>query len=502
MERQARPDDSAPPRRVEWDPRTRSLGVSFLAGGAPWRLVRLSGPSSRAVARWRNGGIVRVSEQHLADTLVRQGLLTRREVARHRPSQVDVVIPVRDHLSTLGPLLAGLASVEGLHVTVVDDGSLDGEAVAELCARWGAFTHRHPQARGPGAARNTGARLGERELLWFLDADLLLDEPGVVLDRLLRALADEGVGAAAPRIVGPPRRGPRAGFESRHGPLDLGPRTASVAPGAAVPYVPTACLLVRREAFSEGFDEGLRVGEDVDFIWRLHDAGWRVRHLGEVQVAHPARSSWRAWWAQRVSYGASSVALAERHPDRTAPLRLDRGALAAWVLALRGAPLARVLYRARVADLATRLAPLEVGDEQVPRQLARRQFLFALVPTARAATRSYTPLLLALLLTRYRRAALAVLALGSAARLGPSARPLDGVLSLADDLAYSSGLWRAAWRERQGRALLPVLTGHWGRSPGRDLASGVPRSAPPLGRSRPPRGPGSPGSPRRWSTPW
>ena len=78
-------------------------------------------------------------------------------------------------------------------------------------------------------------------------------------------------------------------------------------PGSRVSYVPTAALLVRRSALdsvaiddaaipapghlagpgplsSRGvFDPALRYGEDVDLIWRLHDAGWRVRYEPSVQ---------------------------------------------------------------------------------------------------------------------------------------------------------------------------------------------------------------------------
>ena len=51
-----------------------------------------------------------------------------------------------------------------------------------------------------------------------------------------------------------------------------------------VAYVPTAALLVRRAALGDGFDESLRNGEDVDLVWRLIEAGWRVRYEPAVQV--------------------------------------------------------------------------------------------------------------------------------------------------------------------------------------------------------------------------
>ena len=73
----------------------------------------------------------------------------------------------------------------------------------------------------------------------------------------------------------------------RRSPLDMGDRPAEVQPGRRVSYVPSAALLVRRSALPEDpFDPALRYGEDVDLIWRLIDAGWRVRYEPGVVVHH------------------------------------------------------------------------------------------------------------------------------------------------------------------------------------------------------------------------
>ena len=84
------------------------------------------------------------------------------------------------------------------------------------------------------------------------------------------------VGAVAPRVR--PVTGPSAAgrYLAARAPVDLGPRKARVAPLTRLSYVPTAALLVRRDAVGRGFDPALRYGEDVDLIWRMVDAGWRV----------------------------------------------------------------------------------------------------------------------------------------------------------------------------------------------------------------------------------
>ena len=168
--------------------------------------------------------------------------------------------------------------------------------------------------------------------VWFLDVDVHMDGPLDVLGRLQPQFDDPLVGAVAPRVRGGDGATVRDRFEQRFSPLDMGVRSALVVPGGAVPYVPSACLLVRRDCFGAGFDDALRVGEDVDLVWRLHDRGWLVRYVADAVVTHRARASWRRWWSQRVDYGASigRTRPTPRHPDGSLPrgrvdaLRVDQ----------------------------------------------------------------------------------------------------------------------------------------------------------------------------------
>ena len=75
--------------------------------------------------------------------------------------------------------------------------------------------------------------------------------------------------------------------------LALGRRACSVWPGAAVGWLPSACLVARvdRLRAAGGFAEDMRVGEDVDLVWRLAADGWRLRYEPASRVAGPAPSS-------------------------------------------------------------------------------------------------------------------------------------------------------------------------------------------------------------------
>jgi len=445
---------------VALDRSAHFYGRDLVAGGVPWALLRLPGASRGVVDRWRRGDVVRPGEELFARTLVQRGLLEARYPAVRAADDVDVVIPVRNDLHGLTLLLS---DVEALNVTVVDDGSTEPGRVAALASAHGARLIRHDESQGPGAARNAGVRGTTGPFVLFVDADVVLGNVDEVLPRLRAEFADPTLAAVAPRIRGVAGGSARDHFEYDFGPLDLGSRSALVGAGGPVPYVPSACLMVRRDAFGEGFDPDMRVGEDVDFIWHLLDQGWLVRYLADVTVFHPARSTWPAWVRQRVRYGQSSAELARRHGARAAPLRADRWTLLAWAGMVARAPWLTARALGVVRDtLERRLETSTERPREVAGALVARSMLLSGGPMARALVRTYGPaLLVAALHPRMRSRALSVWAVGSAFRYR-STRPraTDVGLGVADDLAYALGVAVGAWRARS----LANLTPRWNPS--------------------------------------
>ncbi len=231
---------------------------------------------------------------------------------------VTVVVPVQDRPAALDLLLGSLPSV--VPVVVVDDGSADPDAVAEVADRHGARLVVHRRNLGPAAARNTGLRRVETAFAAFCDSDVV-PEPGW-LGTLRRHLDDPALAVVAPRILGSVPRdddGWLERYEQVRSSLDLGARPAAVRVHGAVSYLPSACLLARVDALGDGFDERMRVGEDVDLVWRLLGAGWGVRYEPAATVRHQHRTHLGEWLRRKAFYGTSAAALAARHRGRGQP---------------------------------------------------------------------------------------------------------------------------------------------------------------------------------------
>ncbi|TNC29243.1 mycofactocin system glycosyltransferase [Amycolatopsis alkalitolerans] len=410
---------------VRLDPGTRVLG-QVLIGGAPLRVLRLSKAGARLVLQWRDGAEVGDTPQQrkLADRLIEAGIAHPEYGEAHlTPADVTVVVPARD------PVALPAADV------VIDDGSRTPIPGA---------TERHPVSRGPAAARNTGLAHVTSELTAFLDADTE-PQPGW-LDALLPHFEDPSVVAVAPRIRSAPGSSALERYERECSALDLGDAPAQVGPGRRVTYVPTAALVVRTAAAREagGFDERLRFGEDVDFVWRLRG---RVRYEPRSEVLHAPRKTWRAWVKQRFDYGTSAAPLAKRHGHKAmAPLRVSGWTALAWgLVALRKPGLGAAVALGTAALLPRKLEPLGVPAREAL-TIALRGHLGAGRYFADALTRTWGPVALPLLATTASGRIILALAL---------ARHLREPRRIADDLSYGAGVWYGCWQERTITPLVP-----------------------------------------------
>jgi hypothetical protein len=128
---------------------------------------------------------------------------------------------------------------------------------------------------------------------------------------------------------------------------------------------------VRRDAAGGGFRDGMYVGEDVDFVWRLARGGWRVRYEPRAVMGHDHRVTFRAWFSRRADYGTSAAALEQLHPGSVRPLYASWWTVGAWAAALSGRPItAAALTATATALLARRLAKVTGETWPLPARAA------------------------------------------------------------------------------------------------------------------------------------
>jgi mycofactocin glycosyltransferase len=452
---------------VTLDAATKQLSDGSLFGGSPARVLRLTAAGQRAFAELQAGPVQSAAAAVLARRLTDAGIAHPVPPGGGPQLGVTILIPVRDRAGMLDRCLKAVAG--RYPVVVVDDGSADAPGVAAVAARYGASLLRRESSGSPAAARNAGLAGIKTDLIAFLDSDCV-PPPGWI-EALAVHLADPLVGAVAPRIVTLAPNSTASRYEQARGSLDLGGREARVVPGGRVAYVPTAALVVRRAALDAValgpvFDPALRYGEDVDLIWRLHEAGWRIRYEPSVQVPHDGPATWPGLLARRFRYGTSAAPLARRHPANLAPLVLQP-----WPAATVCAALARRPVAAAAGTIAAWLditaAVRRVG---VPADGAPSAALTAIGQTwlgiGRYAAQFAGPALLAALAVpgpRGRRAAAASLLLGPSLTAYSERRPqLDplryALAHIADDVCYGGGVWTGCLRERTLVPVTPVIS--------------------------------------------
>jgi mycofactocin system glycosyltransferase len=472
---------------VELDPETVIKPDGTVFGGSPARLFRLNPAGQEAFSQLRTGVVGSAAAAALGRRFSdaglvhprRQGLPEDAEQRQPREGVVTVVVPVRDRAAELDRCLTGLAGPVGpdgagrravAEVVVVDDASLDPQAVADVARRHGARLIARTVNGGPGPARNSALREVQTPLVAFLDSDCL--PPAGWVDDLVGHFDDPLLAVVAPRIVAAGRDAQTFAerFSQARPVLDLGGLPARVAPLSRVSYLPTAAIILRRSALEDvsgkpGFDEGLRYGEDVDLVWRLLEAGWRVRYDPSVEIGHEEPAQWKSLLSRRFAYGTAAAQLDRRHPGKVAPLVMVAAPVStvAALLARRPA-LAALTFAAGYADsrLALKQAGTSPDDLLKPLAIGVRETFFGM---GRWTSQFALPaaLVLAGLPGRKRRGrALAVLTLVTASplrewlRVRPDLDPASWTGAvLLDDAAYGAGVWAGSVRSRHLRAVRP-----------------------------------------------
>lgn len=199
---------------------------------------------------------------------------------------ISIIMPVYNGhdfiVQSLPPLVAMMQRGEVREVIVVDDSSTDDTAT--LAAELGARVIPSGGRLGPGAARNQAAEQAVGDILWFVDADVIIHDDAA--NYMHEGFSEPGVVAVFGSYDDRP---PAQNFLSQYKNLvhhfyhHRGRKEAST--------FWAGCGAVRKDAFLAigGFDvERYKRPsiEDIELGYRLREAGGKILLIPELQSTH------------------------------------------------------------------------------------------------------------------------------------------------------------------------------------------------------------------------
>ena len=436
----------------------RSENGKGLLAGSPLTFFSVTDAGEKILNAIENSEPLPVNHQALTQRLLATGAVHPTHTTSGEAAELTVVIPSfiseRKQLERLQSLVDLFF---GLRVIVVDDCS-----PVTVCVN-GAEVIRLTNNGGPAAARNAGLSATTTPFVAFVDDDATVDIHQLL--SLTSHFTDETVVAVAPRVESAVGDSLVAEYETFHSPLDLGSLPSVVRPLSRVSYVPAAVLVARTHTMAElhSFDTSMRLGEDVDLIWRMVESGKIVRYDPSVTCQHAPRSSVRLLLRQRFGYGRSAASLDKKHPFTAAPLRANIVMLVPAIALLSG-------YLFVVAVLVPfMLLWFVITLRQTKISVATRMKLaitgwFSTVRLfSSAVLRVWWPPILLVGQYSLRVGAVFVFSAFVPAMYGimrHKPKHTFGYIALRilDPMAYGAGVWVGAIRERNPRCLLPVVT--------------------------------------------
>ena len=436
----------------------RSKNGNGVLAGSPLTYFGVTDAGSKILDAIETNSMLPENHAQLTDRMLATGAVHPVPNSLAALTDITVVIPAyitsSESHADLKKLVASLA---GLTIIIVDDASPHSVNID------GARVLRHDTNKGPGASRNTGIEAVTTTVVACVDTDVMVSTQQVAI--LAAYIIDTHVGAVAPRITCTNDQTFISEFESHHSPLDLGPIPALVRPMSRVSYLPATVLVCNVQLLRNagGFDDSIRMGEDVDLVWRLIENGISCRYVPSIECPHSPRSTMRKMLKQRYDYGTSAALLDQRHPRAASPLRANALLLTTATTVLMG-----YIYFAMILVVPTMVYfMISLRSTSIPMATRTQLAWKGLVSTtrlfARAIMRVWWPLFFV--------ASVVSLRLGVMLTFSAFVPPIVGllrkkpgypirylVMRILENLAYGAGVWAGAIRARSLRCLLPVIT--------------------------------------------
>ena len=230
----------------------------------------------------------------------------------------SIIVPVYNRPDEVDELLESLCqqTVKDFEVIIVEDGS--EKTCKDVCDKYAGILDLHyyyKENSGPGQSRNYGAERANGEWLIILDSDVVLPEG------YMKAV-EEGLQGRPTAAWG----GPDAAHES-FTPVQKAISysmtsfftTGGIRGGKGKKldkFFPRSFNMgIRRDVYLQlgGFSK-MRFGEDIDFSYRIVEAGHQACLIPDAWVWHKRRTDFRKFFRQVYNSGIARINLEKRHP--------------------------------------------------------------------------------------------------------------------------------------------------------------------------------------------
>jgi GT2 family glycosyltransferase len=266
------------------------------------------------ITDWAFGIVTRERKPKKAFYALREKLGQDTSALPLRPLQrapfVSVIVCSYNGGRTLAACLDSLGTLNypEYEVILVDDGSTDD--TASIAAQFPRVRYIHQGNRGLSHARNTGAAAAKGEVFAYTDSDCMADVDWLYY--LIATLLSGGyAGVGGPNVTPPAQSWIQACVAAAPG----GPSHVLLTDTIAE-HIPGCNMAFHRWAFESigGFDpEYHKAGDDVDFCWRLQQAGCVIAFSPTAIVWHHRRFTLRTFLKQQDGYGEAESLLRFKH---------------------------------------------------------------------------------------------------------------------------------------------------------------------------------------------
>ena len=204
-------------------------------------------------------------------------------------------------------------TIKDFEVLIVEDGSV--KPCKDVCDKYASILDLHYYAKensGPGQSRNYGAERAKGEWLIILDSDVVL--PKDYLKAVDDEVSREGQGGESLAAFG----GPDASHPS-FTPVQKAISysmtsfftTGGIRGGKKKldKFYPRSFNMgIKREVYQQlgGFSK-MRFGEDIDFSYRIVEAGYKTMLIPEAWVWHKRRTDFRKFFRQVYNSGINVI---------------------------------------------------------------------------------------------------------------------------------------------------------------------------------------------------